>query len=247
MGTHDVHPHDYHALDLEPGKVLYETKYVWELPVRLTHWAIAASIAILFATGLMISSPVVGPSGEAYNNFFMGRVREIHFIAGYVFLFALLIRAYWFFAGNNYARSGFPRFWQKDWWAEVFEQMREYVGITRGPVQLGHNALAGASYFLFVWCLGFFQIATGFALYGETNPGGFWDTTLGWVRPLLGGSFATHVWHHTVTWAFPIFVLLHLYIVLMDVARFKNGLLGSMTAGFKFYRKGDLDHDRWLT
>jgi hypothetical protein len=24
-------------------------------------------------------------------------------------------------------------------------------------------------------------------------------------------------------------------------------LLGSMTAGFKFYRKGDLDHDRWLT
>jgi len=35
--------------------------------------------------------------------------------------------------------------------------------------------------------------------------------------------------------------------VIVDVARFKNGLLGSMVAGFKFYRKGDLEHDRWLT
>jgi len=239
--------HDYHAMDLEPGKVLYETKYVWELPVRLTHWIIAASIFILFATGLYIASPVAGPRGEPYNNFFMGRVRETHFIAAYVFLFAMLVRLYWFLVGNRYARSGFPRVWQGEWWKELFEQMKEYTGVTRGPVQLGHNALAGASYFFFVWCLGIFQIATGFALYGEDNSGGFWDTTFGWVRPLLGGSFATHVWHHTATWAFVIFFFLHLYIVLMDVARFKNGLLGSMTAGFKFYRKGDLDHDRWLT
>jgi len=100
--------HDYHAMDLEPGKVLYETKYVWELPVRLTHWIIAASIFILFATGLYIASPVAGPRGEPYNNFFMGRVRETHFIAAYVFLFAMLVRLYWFFVGNRYATLRVP-------------------------------------------------------------------------------------------------------------------------------------------
>lgn len=242
-----MHAHDYHPLELEPGKVLYETKYVWELPVRLTHWVTAAAITVLFATGLFIAYPVMGPRGEAYNNFFMGRVREIHFIAAYFLLFSMIVRCYWFFAGNNYARSGFPRFWEREWWGELFGQIHEYLGIKRVPVPLGHNALAGASYFLFLWALGIFMIVTGFALYGETNPGGFWDTSLGWTIPLLGGSYRTHVWHHMAAWGFVIFTILHLYIVIVDVARFKNGLIGSMVAGFKFYRKGDLDHDRWLT
>lgn len=239
--------HDYHALELEPGKVLYETKYVWELPVRITHWVTAAAISTLFATGLFIASPIVGPRGEAFNNFFMGRVREIHFAAAYVLLVSFLLRAYWFFAGNNYSRSGFPRVWQRDWWLELIGQIKEYLGIERAPVPLGHNALAGASYFLFVTCLGVFQLITGFALYGETNRGGFWDTLCGWSIGWLGGSFRTHVWHHLAAWGFVVFLLAHLYMVLMDVGRFKSGLLGSMTAGFKYYRKGDLDHDRWLT
>ena len=220
---------------------------MWELPVRVTHWVNAISICALFATGLYIAYPVLGPRGDAYNNFFMGRIREIHFISAYIFMFSMLIRLYWFFAGNRYARSGFPRVWQRDWWRELGEQVREYTGVKRAPVPLGHNALAGASYFLFVWCLGLFQIVTGFALYGETNPGGFWDTTFGWVKPLLGGSYGTHVWHHMAAWGFVIFFILHLYIVLFDVSRFKNGLIGSMIAGFKFYRQGDLEHDRWLT
>jgi hypothetical protein len=44
-------------------------------------------------------------------------------------------------------------------------------------VHLGHNALAGLSYTIFVIGLGWLQILTGLALYSETNPGGFWDRT----------------------------------------------------------------------
>ena len=36
-----------------------------------------------------MANPVLAPNGEAYKNFVMGRVREIHFIAGYLLLFAL--------------------------------------------------------------------------------------------------------------------------------------------------------------
>jgi Ni/Fe-hydrogenase 1 B-type cytochrome subunit len=84
-------------------------------------------------------------------------------------------------------------------------------------------------------------------MYSEVRPGGFWDKTLGWVIPLLGGSFRTHMWHHTVAWTFVVFVILHLYIVIYDSAQFKNGLITSIISGYKFYEDGDLDHDRWLS
>ena len=35
----------------------YRRIYVWELPVRLYHWINAASILLLFATGILIGWP----------------------------------------------------------------------------------------------------------------------------------------------------------------------------------------------
>ena len=63
---------------------LYRRVYVWEKPVRVFHWVNALSITVLFATGLFIAHPILGNSGEAYDNFLMARVRQIHFIAAYV-------------------------------------------------------------------------------------------------------------------------------------------------------------------
>jgi Prokaryotic cytochrome b561 len=87
----------------------------------------------------------------------------------------------------------------------------------------------------------------GLALYSESNPGGFWNKLVGWIIPLCGGSFPLRMWHHTLTWGFVVFVVLHLYIVFYDDRQFKNGLVSSMVSGFKFYEKKDLDHDRWLS
>ena len=234
---------------LEPGaqELQFARKYVWQFPIRLCHWVNVVAITTLFATGLYIATPMLAPSGEAYQNFLMGRVRQIHFFAGFVLLFSFLLRVYWFYVGNNYARSGFPFVWRREWWADLVEQARQYLRLDRGHVHLGHNALAGLSYTIFVICLGWFQIITGLALYSESNPGGFWDRLVGWVIPLMGGSFRLHMWHHTVAWSFVVFLILHLYVVLYDDQQFKNGLISSMVAGFKFYEKKDLDHDRWLS
>ena len=61
---------EFTPLELQPGKVMYQSKYVWEFPVRLTHWVTAAAIFVLFVTGLYIAYPVGGPpKGEAYDNF----------------------------------------------------------------------------------------------------------------------------------------------------------------------------------
>ena len=43
-----------------------ERVYVWEVPVRLTHWLIVASILLLAVTGLYIGSPVMVERAEAF-------------------------------------------------------------------------------------------------------------------------------------------------------------------------------------
>ena len=237
----------YRSLDTGGYNCLFGRKYVWELPVRISHWATALCVVALFFTGLYMNQPVLAPNGEAYRHFVMGRIREIHFIAGYVLLFSFLLRVYWFYAGNNYARSGFPLVWRKEWWADIRAQSLRYLHLERGHVHLGHNALAGVAYTFFVIFLVWFQIFSGLALYSEDNPGGFWDKLVGWMIPLMGGSFRLRMWHHMAAWGFVVFFIIHLYIVLYDDRQYKNGLVSSMLVGLKFYEKGDLDHDRWLS
>ena len=172
--------------------------------------------------------------------------REIHFIAAYALTFSIILRAYWFFVGNNYARSGFPMFWKKEWYKAVFGQVIEYTKLDRGHIHIGHNSLAGASYAAFFAMCGF-EGVTGMALYAESNPGGFWDRLLGWTIPLLGGSFRVHTWHHLVAWLIIVFTMFHFYIAIYDTQLYKNGLIDSIIAGPKFYEKGDHDADKWLS
>ena len=232
---------------LDRPEVRYGRKYVWEWPVRFTHWVTVLTVTLMFLTGLYISFPQLAPAGEPYNHFVMGRIRQIHFAAGMVFVFSFLARVYWFYVGNNYARSGFPFVWRPGWWADLIAQGRRYLALDRGHVHLGHNALAGLFYTIFVIGLGWCQIFTGLALYSESNPGGFWDHLLGWVIPLLGGSFRVHMWHHLFAWGFLVFFVLHIYVVLFDSHQYRNGLISSIVAGFKFYEEGDIDHDRWVS
>ena len=225
----------------------YGRMYVWQLPVRLAHWATVSSVIVLFFTGLYISNPILAPAGEAYRHFVMGTVREVHFASAYVFLTAFLLRIYCFWFGNNYARSGFPFIWRRDWWGDLIRQGWRYLQLERGHVHLGHNALAGLAYTVMVIFQGWAQILTGFAMYSESNRGGFWDHLTGWLIPLLGGSFSVHMIHHLVAWGFIVFAVIHIYVVLFDSHQFKNGLITAIVSGFKFYEEGDLDHDRWLS
>jgi Ni/Fe-hydrogenase 1 B-type cytochrome subunit len=75
-----------------------EQVYVWELPVRFTHWLVALSIFVLAATGFYIGDPFIPGS-----IFLMGWIRTVHLLSAYVLIAALGARAYWAFAGNRFA------------------------------------------------------------------------------------------------------------------------------------------------
>jgi Ni/Fe-hydrogenase 1 B-type cytochrome subunit len=225
----------------------FRREYVWELPVRLSHWVTAACVLVLFLTGLYISHPILAPGGEAYKNFVMGRVRQVHFAAGLIFAVSFLLRIYWFWLGNNYARSGFPFVWRPGWWRDLVQQALDYLRLRPGHIHLGHNSLGGLTYTIFVVGLGWAQLFTGLALYSETRPGGILDRLFGWVLPLMGGAYRVQMWHHLFAWGFLIFAILHIYVVLYDSAQYGNGLITSIISGYKFYRKGDLTGGRWLS
>ena len=225
----------------------FRREYVWELPVRITHWVSAACLIALFLTGLYMAHPILAPSGEPYRNFVMGRMRQMHFGAAMIFVVSFLLRIYWFWVGNNYARSGFPFVWRPQWWRDLFMQATDYLRLERGHVHLGHNSLGGLAYTIFVVGLGWAQIFTGMALYSESKPGGFLDHLFGWVLPFLGGSFQTRMWHHAFGWGFVVFAILHVYIILYDSTQYGNGLITSIISGYKFYKPGDFKDDSWLS
>ena len=84
-----------------------QTVYVYQAPVRLWHWVNALLILGLCITGYFIGSPLPSVPGEASNSFQMGYIRFIHFACGQILIVFFLLRFYWAFVGNKYAKQLF--------------------------------------------------------------------------------------------------------------------------------------------
>jgi Ni/Fe-hydrogenase 1 B-type cytochrome subunit len=202
--------------------------YVWQVPVRVTHWVTAACIVVLSVTGGYIADPFLIPPGGSV----MTTVRLVHMITAFTLVGSLLLRLVWMVAGNRFARwSAFiptTRFQA----TEIFRQAAFYAFLRKEiPKVLGHNQLAAAAYVL-LFVLLFVETVTGFALDAlqGTQP---WTTLFGWVLDLLGAQLV-RVIHHLSMWAILAIALFHVYSsVLVDHLE-KNGLISSIFSGFKF-------------
>jgi Ni/Fe-hydrogenase 1 B-type cytochrome subunit len=206
---------------------------------RIYHWTTVASLSVLIATGLLIGRPpAIVTAPEASGSYWFGTVRFLHFAAGFVFFYAFLLRLYWMFAGNRYAR--WNRFLPVTPTALV-RQVREAGDVIRTDVLqwqvrpmevLGHNALAAWSY-VGVFLATVFQIATGFALYAAMS--GSWVAhLLAWVVPLMGGDAEVRFWHHTAMWVFIVFAVIHVYLSIFHDVVEGRGEISSMVSGVKF-------------
>ena len=54
---------------------------------------------------------------------------------------------------------------------------------------------------------------TGFAMRGQINPGGFFDTLFGWVIPLLGDEANVRFVHRLGMWLLIVFIIHHVSFV----------------------------------
>lgn len=216
---------------------LFHRVYVWEIPVRAYHWINAICVLTLIVTGFIIGRPfTINHVEEAYQQYWFGTVRFIHFVAAFVFFFNFLVRIYWGFVGNRYSRwtNFIPH--TRAQFREIRETLRVDILQTQahGDLALGHNALAGLVYFLsFVIFL--FQAFTGFALYSSMSST-LLPRMFAWVVPLMGGDFAVRQWHHIFMWFFVVFTIIHVYLVIYHDYVEGRATTSSMVGGWKFER-----------
>ena len=216
---------------------LYE-KYVWEVPVRATHWVNMLAIVTLSITGIFIGTPKT--LALETSQYVMGWFRFVHFVAAYAFAVSVVSRIYWSFKSNSkYAswREFFPIL-TAEGRQHMVDTFKYYSFISKNaPHTVGHNALAGTAYSA-VFALYLVMICTGFALYSEHAPGGFFSKTFGILLHTFSNQ-GLRLTHHCVMWLLIGFVIHHVYSAwLMDIKE-KGGVMSSIFSGYKAVNSKD--------
>ena len=211
--------------------------YVWEVPVRVTHWAIVISIVALGMTGMYIHGPYLVPSNPVEASSVMASVRFWHEIFAIVFTISIAVRFYWGFVGNSFAswRQIIPHRREQFHW---MGEMGKYYTFRRrhAPPYAGHNHLAGLAYS--VVSVGLFaQVLSGLLLFG-------WIMQTGPVHALSGGGNAfpfggiqgVRTLHYILTFLFAAFAIHHVYsAILIDIEE-RSGVMSSIFSGYKNIR-----------
>ena len=223
-------------------RFVLERVYVWELPVRLTHWLLFFTILVLSVTGYYIAHPFIAVPGAATDHFVMGWMRAVHFYVSIIFGLTVLVRFYWFFAGNEYARltDFIPLSARR--LRSLWKTFLYYSFIRRHPDEYaGHNALAGASYAL-IFAAYVVMILTGMVLYSVSAPIGSPFRMFELLAPLFGGLQIARLIHHVLMWVILVFAVVHIYFVLLSSVIEHIGTFDSIFSGYKFMpeRKADV-------
>src|SRR5581483_10094232 len=228
--------------EVPPPSGKFQWVYLWELPIRVMHWAAALAIVVLALTGFYIGKPYFVTGGEASSHYLMGWFRFIHFSAATVLVATAIVRIYWLVAGNKFERlpALFPV--RPREWVNMFKQVKYYLMIRpeEAPQYLGHNPLQQLSY-TGMYLVAAVMVVTGLMLYGQSNPGGLWYTLLQWAVPLLGGIQIVRFIHHVLTWAFLIFIPIHVYLAMRADVMEHGGTISSIISGGRFVRS-DVDY-----
>jgi len=217
---------------------MLEIRYVWEWPVRICHWVNVLCMIMLSITGFYIGSPFMTASEST--QYIMGWMRFLHFSFAYLFTVSILARIIWMFIGNHHAswKAFFP--WATREGRISFIKMFRYYTFTGKQIsyEVGHNPVAAVAYFG-IFCLFVFQVASGFTLYGQFAPGGFWNGLTGWALTLVGSQWL-RLGHHGVMWLLVGFIINHVYSAwLMDVKE-RNGTISGIFSGYKYIEPKDL-------
>ena len=224
-----------------PGELV--RVYVWQWPVRMTHWCTAYAILLLAVTGLYIGHPFLVVTGPAGQHFVMGWAKTIHSYAAIVFALSVLSRVAWMFLGNSYARwDKFLPVRRRRWHGLVGALRYYFFQLRQPPGFVGHNPLAGFTY-LFVFLMFLVMITTGLALYSAEAIPGAYMKSFQFLIPIYGGLQLARFIHHLVMWVLILFVVLHVYANALTSALEENGEVDSIFSGYKFVHREDVEKE----
>lgn len=220
---------------IPPPSGNYRWVYLWDWPVRAMHWIAVFAIIALVVTGLYIGKPYFVVGSDTGRPFLMGWMRFIHFASAAALVATGIVRVYWLFAGNKFERlkALFP-IRSRDW-VNMWQQVKYYMMIQpeKAPHYLGHNPMQQLSYTA-VYGLTIVMVVTGFAMYGQSDPSGFFYKAFNWVGILFGGMPVVRFIHHVCTWLFLTFIPIHIYLAIRADHLERTGVISSIISGGRF-------------
>ena len=213
---------------------------VWTVAMRLNHWGMALSILVLIITGFYIAEPFSMLTGETVDKFFMGYVRFVHILFGIFLTFLFVWRVYLAFFSKFHA----------DWkdffafldWKNTIKQLKFYALISKEPPD--HKYLYGPMQSLAyggLMIMVFLIVITGLIMMGAGYHAGFTAIVYYFLKPvedMLGGLAIVRWIHHILTWAFVLFMVVHVYMACWYDVVFKEGTISSMISG-NMFKKSD--------
>jgi Ni/Fe-hydrogenase 1 B-type cytochrome subunit len=115
----------------------------------------------------------------------------------------------------------------------MWEQLRYYLFLEpERPRYTGVNPVSGVTYLL-LGVIIFLQGVTGIALYSEPYPSGFWQVGFGWILNVFGSQTVRLV-HHGLMYLFGVFLLIHLYMMVLGDVEEGNAPITGIISGWKF-------------
>ncbi len=179
---------------------------VWDLPVRIFHWALVASFLIAYIT----------------EDHFM----SLHTLAGYIIGGLIVFRLIWGFIGTEHAR--FRGFTYPP--ATVIDYLKNVISF-KAKHYLGHNPAGGAMVIVLLISLAM-TVITGLAAYGGAE---YTSGPLAGVMAPMPHAVdkATEEVHEFFANFTVLLVFLHLIGVLFAAIQHKENLVRSMINGLK--------------
>ncbi|MDR2152498.1 MAG: Ni/Fe-hydrogenase, b-type cytochrome subunit [Helicobacteraceae bacterium] len=227
---------------LKESAEIRETETEFTGVTRAIHWARALAIAALTITGFYIGAVFVSPSISSEPNLFLNaRMRMWHEIFGFALIAITLFKIYYFFVSKNKAEkleraSLGDALSPKTWIAQI----KYYLLVGKHPNLKGaYNPLQFVAY-SGLYAVFFLLCLTGLILYAHVYHDGLGGLIYGVMRPieaLFGGLANVRIIHRVLMWVVLIFLPIHVYMVIFNSLRGKEGALDSILSGLKFKKK----------
>ena len=218
----------------------FERELEFTALTRWFHWIRAIAIFVLIVTGFYIAYPFLTPiKNSEPTNFMYALARSWHQIFGFALIAVTIFRVYLFIfdKGCRAERASFADFINPMVW---FRQLRNYMLLGPHPHLKGaYNPIQLMAYIGLMLLIVLISV-TGIILYYNVYHDGLGAILFAIFKPLevmFGGLANVRAIHHITTWAFVIFIPVHIYMATWNSARYPNGGIDSIFSGFRYHKK----------
>ena len=214
-----------------------ETKYKSVLEfsklTRIFHWIRALAIFALIATGFYLAYPFLSANPD-YEIYSLSRIW--HISIGFLLIVISIFRIYLFVFTKEcqMERRSFLDLINPIVW---FQILKTYLLLGRHPHNKGsYNPLQLVTYIAIMILIILISL-TGLILYTHVyhqGLGGFLMPIMKPLEVLCGGIANVRLIHHILTWAFIIFIPIHIYIVSWNAVKFPGSGIDTIVSGLRF-------------